>query len=486
MEVRLALVGAAEVQCDAVIVVEREGQRRADLAQPLEASYECGEITGKLHDFTLVHGVKGFAAHRVLVAGAGKPGKLNAAGMARLAGAAVRQLKGKGIGSAALVLDGDLAVAEFTEAAARGALLALWEPDYLKTVREELPKGLRDLTIALPAGSTGLESSFVRGVAMAEAANVTRDIAVEPPNRLYPATLAERAKKVVEAADGLTIDVLDRDRMQQLGMGALLGVAMGSAQPPVMIVISYRPEKTTSDAHIALIGKGVTFDTGGISIKPADGMEKMKYDMAGGAAVIGAMQAIARLKPSVAVTALIPAVENMPGGKAQRPGDIVTSLSGKTVEVLNTDAEGRLILCDAMTYAKQLGCTHLVDAATLTGAIAVALGMVRSGVFSNNDELAGRWLAASEQAGEPMWRMPLDDEYRDQLKSVYADIQNIGTRWGGACTAAMFLKEFAGDTPWVHVDVAGTAWLDEAKPWLAKGPTAVPLGSFVNLVMNWK
>ena len=251
-------------------------------------------------------------------------------------------------------------------------------------------------------------------------------------------------------------------------------------------MLSYKPATATSGSHLALIGKGVTFDTGGISIKPADGMEKMKYDMAAGAAAIGAMQAIARLKPSVAVTALIPAVENMPGSRAQRPGDIVTSLSGKTVEVLNTDAEGRLILCDTITYAKQLGCTHLVDAATLTGAIAVALGSVRAGVFSNDEELAAKWLAASETAGEPMWRMPLDDEYREQLKSVYADIQNIGTRWGGACTAAMFLKEFAGDTPWVHVDVAGTAWLDEAKAWLAKGPTAVPLGSFVNLVMNWK
>jgi leucyl aminopeptidase len=181
----------------------------------------------------------------------------------------------------------------------------------------------------------------------------------------------------------------------------------------------------------------------------------------------------------------VPAVENMPGSRAQRPGDIVRSLSGKTIEVLNTDAEGRLILCDAITYAKQLGCTHMVDAATLTGAIAVALGHTSSGVFSNNDPLLARWMAASKEAGEKMWHMPLDDEYRDQLKTVYADIQNIGTRWGGACTAAMFLKEFAGDTPWVHVDVAGTAWLDDAKPFLAKGPTGIPLGSFVNLALNW-
>jgi leucyl aminopeptidase len=208
--------------------------------------------------------------------------------------------------------------------------------------------------------------------------------------------------------------------------------------------------------------------------------------MAAGAAVIGAMQAIAKLKPRVAVTGIVPAVENMPGGRALRPSDILTSLSGKTIEVLNTDAEGRLILADAITYAKQLGCTHLVDAATLTGAIVVALGHTSSGVFSSDDELRERWMSAAKEAGERMWHMPLDDEYRDLLKTVYADIQNIGGRWGGACSAAMFLKEFAGDTPWVHVDVAGTAWLDDAKPYMAKGPTGIPLGSFVNLAVNWK
>jgi leucyl aminopeptidase len=285
---------------------------------------------------------------------------------------------------------------------------------------------------------------------------------------------------------GLACEVLDQDRMRQLGMGALLGVAMGSAEPPAMIVIQYKPENAAGAAHLGLIGKGVTFDTGGISIKPSEGMEKMKYDMAAGAAVIGAMQAIAKLKPPVAVTGIVPAVENMPGGRALRPSDIVTSLSGKTIEILNTDAEGRLILADAITYAKQLGCTHLVDAATLTGAIVVALGHTSSGVFSSDDDLRERWMSAAKEAGERMWHMPLDDEYRDLLKTVYADIQNIGGRWGGACSAAMFLKEFAGDTPWVHVDVAGTAWLDDARPYMAKGPTGVPLGSFVNLAVNWK
>jgi leucyl aminopeptidase len=486
MDVKLAAAGdSLAVKTDALIVLAQEGVRRADLEKPLASLMDSGEITGKFLDFTLAHNIAGFAAARVLVAGAGKPGELTTARTAKLVGAALRFLKGKGVKNAALLLEEEAASAEFVEAAARAAVMSVWEPDRLRTAREELGKHVESLTILAGSGGAELKAAGECGVVIGEASNVTRDIAVEPPNRLYPTELAERAKAVAAAA-GLDIDVLDRDRMQQLGMGTLLGVAQGSAQPPVMIVISYKPAKTSTDAHLALIGKGVTFDTGGISIKPADGMEKMKYDMAGGAAVIGAMQAIAKLKPAVAVTGIVPAVENMPGGRAQRPGDIVTSLSGKTVEVLNTDAEGRLILCDAITYSKQLGCSHLVDAATLTGAIAVALGHVRAGVFSNNEELAARWMSAADAAGELMWRMPLDEEYREQLKSVYADIQNIGTRWGGACTAAMFLKEFAGETPWVHVDVAGTAWLDEAKSWLAKGPTAMPLGTFVNFAMGWK
>ena len=230
----------------------------------------------------------------------------------------------------------------------------------------------------------------------------------------------------------------------------------------------------------------MTFDTGGISIKPADGMEKMKYDMAGGAAMIGAMRAIAQLKPAIPVTALIPAVENMPGSRAQRPGDIVKSLSGKTIEVLNTDAEGRLILADALTYARQLGCTHLVDAATLTGAIVVALGHVYAGAFANDDALLGKLMAAAKAEGEKIWQMPLDDEYKEQyLKSAFADLPNIGGRWGGSITAAMFLKEFADPTPWVHLDIAGTAWLDEGKPYHAKGPSGVTVRTLVRLAMDW-
>ena len=230
----------------------------------------------------------------------------------------------------------------------------------------------------------------------------------------------------------------------------------------------------------------MTFDTGGISIKPADGMEKMKYDMAGGAAMIGAMRAIAQLKPAIPVTAFIPAVENMPGSRAQRPGDIVTAMSGKTIEVINTDAEGRLILADALTYARRQGCTHLVDAATLTGAIVVALGHLNVGLFSNDDAMRDRVLRAAQADGERMWPMPLEDDYKDYLKSAFADLANVGGRWGGAITAAYFLKEFAEETPWVHLDIAGTAWLDDAKPFMAKGPTGLPVRTLVRLAMDWQ
>jgi leucyl aminopeptidase len=484
MTVTLHRAPAAEIDADAVVLLEWEGSPRPELQQSLADLYTSGEIKGKPGEFTLVHRLDGFKARRVLVAGAGNRDKFDSDALRKLAGSAVRHLKGKGISSIVFFLDEPISTPQNVSALSEAALLGIWEPDYLKTDTEEKPKAVDSVSIATTSSDSALSAALEKGWVIAEAANLTRDISVEPPNLLTPMALADRARKMAEE-NGLSFEVLDQNRMRQLGMGALLGVAQGSAAPPALIVMRYTPEKAASPDHLALVGKGVTFDTGGISIKPSEGMEKMKYDMCGGAAVIGAMQAIARLKPSVAVTGVVPAVENMPGANAQRPGDIVKSLSGKTIEILNTDAEGRLILADAITYAKQLGCTHLIDAATLTGAIVVALGHTSAGVFTNNDQLLDKWMNASRDAGERMWHMPLDDEYREQLKTVYADIQNIGTRWGGACTAAMFLKEFAGDTPWVHVDVAGTAWLDDAKPSMAKGPTGIPIGSFINLALNW-
>jgi len=370
-------------------------------------------------------------------------------------------------------------------AAVEGALLGDYEPDRYKTDKKKDEKVVDNFSLVIAAGGEELEESLRRGRIVAESQNFTRDLVNEPANRMTPTVLAERAGAMA-TEHNLECRVLDQDRMRQLGMGSLLGVAQGSAEPPVLIVVRYQPaEASASDVRLGLVGKGVTFDTGGISIKPSEKMDQMKYDMAGGAAVLGAMRAIARLKPSIPVTALVPAVENMPGGRAQRPGDIVTSLSGKTVEVVNTDAEGRLILIDALTYAQRLGCTHLVDAATLTSAIVVALGHVHVGAFANNQELLDRVLASARAEGEKMWPMPLDDEYKDALKSPVADLPNVGPRWGGAITAAYFLKEFAEPVPWVHLDIAGTAWLEESKPFLAKGPSGVCVRTLAGLAANW-
>jgi leucyl aminopeptidase len=484
---KLKLVGPdlAGLTCDALVLLEFEGSPRAELTS-LTPFRESGEITGKFLELTLLHSGSGYKSQRVLLAGAGKREKFSAASLWKISATAARFLKGKGVKSAAIALEAGFDSPDHVSTAVQGAIEGCWEPDLLKTgADKDGARTIEEWGISASGARSALETALLAGEIIGDAANLSRDISVEPPNKLTPMALAGHARAMAKA-NGLTCEVLDQDRMRQLGMGALLGVAQGSAEPGAMVIIDYKPENPVSDARLALIGKGVTFDTGGISIKPSEGMEKMKYDMCGAAAVIGAMQAIALLKPGVAVTGIVPTVENMPGSKAQRPGDIVTSLSGKTIEILNTDAEGRLILADAITYAKQLGCTHLVDAATLTGAIVVALGHTYSGVFTNNDEFLGRWMSAAKSAGEKMWHMPADDDYRDLLKTVYADIGNVGGRWGGACSAAVFLKEFVGDTPWIHVDVAGTAWLDDAKPFMAKGPSAVPLGTFVKLAENWK
>ncbi len=472
-----------ELQSDALILPVFQDRR--DERFGLGDLYDAGEVSGKALEMTLLHSPAGLKAKRVLAVGVGKPEKFTSVELRRAVAAAVRYLKSKSIRAAAVWLDQGYNENDHVSAAVEGAILGEWEADRYKTDQKER-KAIEKFTVAVPGGGPHLDAALDRGRILAEAQNFSRDLSNEPPNRLTPLALAGHARTMAEEF-GLEYEVLDRDRMAQLGMGSLLGVAIGSAEPPALIILRYRPESPTDGSvHLGLVGKGVTFDTGGISIKPADGMEKMKYDMAGGAAMIGAMRAIAQLKPAIPVTALIPAVENMPGSRAQRPGDIVTSYSGKTVEVINTDAEGRLILIDAITYAQQLGCTHLVDAATLTGAIVVALGHVNVGLFANDDALRERVMLAARAEGEKMWHMPLEDEYKDYLKSAYADIPNVGGRYGGAVTAAMFIKEFADPTPWVHLDIACTAWLDDGKPFMSKGPTGVPLRTMVRLAMDWK
>jgi leucyl aminopeptidase len=498
METRLLFQPIEAIETEALVALSFEKEQPEDALPEglalkinalagnwLDELYRSREFRGKLFDTALLHHPAGLKAKRLLVVGAGKASKFTSAELRAAAGAAIRILKGKSVRDIAFALDPDAGTAENVAAAVEGAILGHYEPDKYKTDKKDYTP-VNSFAVVAAKQSESLEGALRKAQIVAEAQNFTRYLVNEPSNRLTPAILADRARAMAEEY-GLGCDVLGQNQMRQLGMGALLGVAQGSAEPPTLIVLRYSPPaKVSGDVVLGLIGKGVTFDTGGISIKPAEGMEKMKYDMAGGAAVIGAMRAIAQLKPAIPVTGLIPAVENMPGGKAQRPGDIVTTLSGKTVEVLNTDAEGRLILADAIAYARQLGCTHLVDAATLTGAIVVALGYVNVGVFGNEEDLKARVLAAAKSAGEKMWPMPLDDDYKEQLKSVIADIPNIGSRWGGAITAAMFLKEFVDTVPWVHLDIAGTAWLEEAKPYMAKGPSGMPVRTFVELAASWK
>jgi leucyl aminopeptidase len=471
-----------QAETEALVVLVFEGRKEDRFAAaPL---FDSGEIKGKALELTLLHHAPGVAAQRVLLAGAGKPEKFDSAELRRLAGAAVRHLKPKSIKQIALVLEGDSATAKFVRAAVEGAILGEYDPDRYKTGNDKI--SVDSFAVVVPRSSAALKEAADEGRIIAEAQNFTRNLVNEPANRLTPTKVAEAARQMA-AEYGLGCEVLDRSRMEALGMGALLGVAQGSDEPPALIVVRYRPTETRSNAHLGLVGKGVTFDTGGISIKPAEGMEKMKYDMAGGGSMLGAMRALAQLKPPLPVTLFMPCVENMPGSRAQRPGDIVTAMSGKTIEVINTDAEGRLILADALTYARQQGCTHLVDAATLTGAIVVALGHLNVGLFASNDDLRDRVLAAAKAEGERMWPMPLDEDYKETyLKSPFADLPNVGGRWGGAITAAMFLKEFAEETPWVHLDIAGTAWVDDAKPYAAKGPSGVPLRTLVRLAMAWK
>jgi leucyl aminopeptidase len=490
MNIHFSSAPVESIDCDVLVVFAPEKKEQpipASLAAINQATgrwlddiYQSGEFSGKPYETALLHRPPGLRARRLLAVGTGAAEKFSNAELSRAAGAAVRAVRK--LSSASFCLPE--AQPAQAEAVVEGAVLGQWEPRRYRTKDETKP--FEELTVVSPGGqSAPFEAAIGRGRVVAESANFTRDLATEPPNVLGPQELAQRGRDMA-AEQGLEYEVLDQNQMREIGMGSLLGVAQGSARPPALIILRYKPaDGSVSQDHLGLVGKGVTFDTGGISIKPADNMDKMKYDMSGGAAMIGAMRALAQLKPAIPVTAYIPTVENMPSGTAQRPGDIVTALSGKTIEVLNTDAEGRLILNDAITYAKRQGCTHLVDAATLTGACVVALGHIYTGVFSNNEAFQQKFLAAAKEAGEKMWPLPLDDEYRELLKSPFADIGNIGGRWGGAITAAYFLKEFAEDTPWIHLDIAGTASYDDGKPYAAKGASGVPVRTLVQLAMNW-
>ena len=318
---------------------------------------------------------------------------------------------------------------------------------------------------------------------LGEWTNQARALANAPGNELTPRAVADRARALTEPT-GLTVEVLDESDIARLRMGLLLGVGQGSVEPPRVVVLRHDPADARPDVVLGLVGKGITFDSGGISIKPAENMHRMKDDMSGGAAVICAMAAIARLGVKVRCVGVVPLAENMPGGRAMKPGDVLTGASGKTVEILNTDAEGRLALGDAVWYARELGVTHLVDVATLTGACVVALGKTTSGLFAAPESWVGHVRQAGERAGERLWPMPVYEDYAELLKSDIADLSNTGGRAGGAITGALFVKAFAGDLPWAHLDIAGTAWAEEATPYQPAGATGVGMRTLVELALD--
>ena len=499
MKTNIALSTPAELATEALVAIVLDhvepGEKNKDSKPQLKVAttdsavqsvaadlLASGEVTGKPFEINLLHKPAGLKAKRLLLISAGSAKKFSGYDLRRLGGAAVRALKSRGIRSFAFLAPSSIAADEAVRTIVEGALVGNFDPDYYRSDRKH--QKIDELTIVTSGDKASLEKAANEALIVGESQNFTRDLVNEPSNRMTPTILGERAKKMC-AEVGLKCEVYGADKIKELKMGAFWSVAQGSDEPPALIVMKYEPAGAPEKPVIGLVGKGITFDTGGISIKPADGMEKMKYDMAGGATMIGAMRAIALLKSKVKVIAIVTATENMPSGKAQKPGDVQIAMSGKSIEIINTDAEGRLVLADGLHYAKQLGATHLVDAATLTGAVVVALGYANAGVFANDDTMYDRLHKANEKAGEKMWRLPLDDEYKEQIRSTIADIMNTGGRWGGAINAAMFLKEFAEDTPWIHLDIAGTAWTEEQKPWIAKGPSGIALRSLVQFVRDF-
>ena len=446
-----------------------------------------GEVSGKALETVVIHHPQGLRARRLLLVGGGKAKDFFTSDLRKVAGTALRFLKPRKIRSLAFLLpDMPTGAAAAVKAAVEGAFVGDFDADTYKSDRKD--QSIDEVTLLAPASAdrSALEKALAEARVVGESQNFTRELVNEPGNRMTPTVLADRARKMVAEVNSphLSIEVFGADKIRELKMGAFWSVAQGSDEPPQLIVMRYTPPGALERPVLGLVGKGITFDSGGISIKSADGMEKMKYDMAGGAAMIGAMRAIALLQPKLKVIGIVCATENMPSGKAQKPGDVQIAMSGKSIEIINTDAEGRLVLADGLAYARQLGATHLIDAATLTGAVVVALGGVNAGVFANNHEMYTRFEKAEQRAGEKMWRMPLDDEYREQIKSGIADIKNTGGRYGGAVTAAMFLREFVEDTPWIHLDIAGTAWTEENKSWIALGPSGIPVRSIVEFVKD--
>ncbi|HKV42088.1 MAG TPA: leucyl aminopeptidase [Blastocatellia bacterium] len=491
MDIEVDLRGFHEVEADALVVSVFDGEKpdHGALKELDERSggilsevIGTGEMRGKKGETVFIHQPGRIKARRLLLAGAGKRDEFQAEAASKYAGTAARLLRGKGARTIAFVRRSDLDIGRSAQAVVEGVLIALFEPDKYKTTDRQDEHIDRVILIgAEPGQAEALGRAIERGKIIGEAVNLARELSNEPSSTLTPTELANRAVKTAKSC-GLEAQILDGHRMKELGMGALLGVSQGSDQPPTLTVLRYKPQSPAANEVIGVIGKGITFDSGGISIKPADGMDRMKYDMSGAAATLATMSAIARLKPAINVIGLMPSSENMPSGSAYKPGDVLRAMSGTTIEVINTDAEGRLVLADAISYAKSLGATRLIDMATLTGACPVALGTINAAILGNDQMFVDDMRGAAKTVGERLWQLPMDEEYRDLIKSDIADIKNSGGRYGGTITAAFFLKEFVGDTPWVHLDIAGTAWESDRKPYIAKGPTGVAIKTVIKYI----
>ena len=431
-------------------------------------------------------------ARRILLVGAGRLAAYDTALARRVATVGALAARQRRVARVGFLLRpgradpaGDYDLAGFMQAVVEGITLADFTAGVYKTgdqapAAAETTVVLSALNDTSPESQPRIDAALARGRVLGDCSNLARDLANEPGNTLTPREFAARTAAIASSG-GAAVEVLDEREIEALGMGLLLGVARGSSEPPRLIVFRHDPPGAPPGPILGLVGKGITFDTGGISIKPADGMERMKDDMAGGAAVACAMRAISMLRAPIRVIGVVPASENMPGGRAIKPGDVLRSAEGKTVEVINTDAEGRLILGDGLWYARKLGATHLIDVATLTGAIVVALGKVTSGIFGTPESWVEQVRRVADRAGDRVWPLPIFDEYAEQLKSDIADMINTGGRPAGSITAAMFLKEFSGGLPWVHMDIAGTAWAEEARPYLPKGPSGVAVRTLAEL-----
>ena len=451
----------------------------------VKSTIDAEEFSGKEGETAYFHlvGNGKLKARRLLLVGVGSANDYKDGNVSNMTGTAVRSLRSKNAKSIAVLprIESDLEQA--ASAAVQGAFISVFDPDKYRTIDKEEKSVDRLVIVVEGAKEDVVKRGVEAGKIIGESINFTRDLANEPGAYMTPTDMAERARDIANEF-GLSIDVLDEARMEQEGMGSLLSVSRGSDQPAKLIILKYVPANFDENTKelLSFVGKGVTFDSGGISLKPGENMELMKYDMTGGATVLGAMRAIAQLKPPIPVLGVAPCTENLPSGKATKPGDVVRAMTGKTIEIINTDAEGRLILADALAYAKKLGATRIIDMATLTGAVSIALGDVNTAVLGTDQELIDEIISAGHEVGEKFWQLPLDKEYSKQIKSDIADIKNVGGRKAGTITAAAFLKEFAEGVAWAHLDIAGTAWGDDAKPYRSKGPTGVALRTLLKIV----